>query len=101
MLVDAEKGSGDRRRGLRLVADCFYRGPIARAIDAWSRASGGLIRYRDRATHTTRVEEPAEVGTHLLGRHDALLLMSSRMSSSIRSRLSAARLLCSLALVIQ
>ncbi len=48
----------DRSRGLRLVADCFYRGPIARRIDAWSRASGGLIRYIDLATHATRVEEP-------------------------------------------
>ena len=27
----------DRSRGLRLVADAFYRGPIARGIDAWSR----------------------------------------------------------------
>jgi gamma-glutamyltranspeptidase/glutathione hydrolase len=48
----------ERSRGLRLVADAFYRGPIARRIDAWSRASGGLIRYDDLATHTTRVEEP-------------------------------------------
>ena len=58
-LVDAEKQSPtDRRRGLRLVADYFYRGPIAREIDAWSRANGGLIRYTDLATHVTRVEEP-------------------------------------------
>src|SRR5438876_498183 len=58
-LIDAENGSGgDRRRGLRLVADYFYRGPIAREIDAWSRANGGLIRYTDLATHVTRVEEP-------------------------------------------
>ena len=29
-LIEAERGSaGDRRRGLRLVADYFYRGPIA------------------------------------------------------------------------
>jgi gamma-glutamyltranspeptidase / glutathione hydrolase len=48
----------DRSRGLRLVADCFYRGPIARRIDAWSRANGALIRYVDLATHATRVEEP-------------------------------------------
>ncbi len=48
----------DRSRGLRLVADCFYRGPIAHRIDAWSRASGGLIRYVDLATHVTRIEEP-------------------------------------------
>jgi gamma-glutamyltranspeptidase/glutathione hydrolase len=51
--------SGDRARGLRLVADAFYRGPIARRIDAWSRANGALIRYADLATHTTRIEEPA------------------------------------------
>ena len=70
-LVDAEvqahpSGSalpaGDRSRGLRLVADAFYRGPIARRIDAWSSAHGGLIRYVDLATHTTRVEEPVAVG---------------------------------------
>ncbi len=61
-LIDAEKGSGgDRRRGLRLVADYFYRGPLARELDAWSRANGGLIRFSDLATHVTRVEEPAQV----------------------------------------
>jgi gamma-glutamyltranspeptidase/glutathione hydrolase len=48
----------DRCRGLRLVTDAFYRGPIAHRIDAWSRAHGGLLRYHDLATHTTRVEEP-------------------------------------------
>jgi gamma-glutamyltranspeptidase/glutathione hydrolase len=52
---------GDRARGLRLVADAFYRGPIARRIDAWSRAHGGLIRYVDLATHTTRIEDPVAV----------------------------------------
>jgi gamma-glutamyltranspeptidase/glutathione hydrolase len=58
-LVEAEKGSGgDRRRGLRLVADYFYRGPVAQEIDAWSRAHGGLLRYGDLARHVTRVEEP-------------------------------------------
>ncbi len=48
----------DRSRGLRLVADAFYRGPIARRIDAWSQANGGLIRYVDLANHVTRIEEP-------------------------------------------
>jgi gamma-glutamyltranspeptidase/glutathione hydrolase len=58
-LIDAEKVSPtDRSRGLRLVADYFYRGPIAREIDTWSKANGGLIRYPDLATHVTRVEEP-------------------------------------------
>ncbi|MFI5456896.1 MAG: gamma-glutamyltransferase family protein [Isosphaerales bacterium] len=51
----------DRSQGFRLVADAFYRGPIARRIDAWSRANGGLIRYDDLATHTTRIEEPVAV----------------------------------------
>jgi gamma-glutamyltranspeptidase / glutathione hydrolase len=58
-LVRAEQGSpSDRSRGLRLVADYFYRGPIAREIDAWSSANGGLIRYSDLATHVTRIEDP-------------------------------------------
>lgn len=61
-LIDAEKASGgDRRRGLRLAADAFYRGPIAREIDAWSRTHGGLIRYADLATHVTRIEDPVSV----------------------------------------
>jgi gamma-glutamyltranspeptidase/glutathione hydrolase len=61
-LIDAEKGSpSDRRRGLRLAADYFYRGPLAREIDAWSRSHGGLLRYSDLATHVTRVEEPVSV----------------------------------------
>jgi gamma-glutamyltranspeptidase/glutathione hydrolase len=61
-LVEAEQQSpGDRRRGLRLAADCFYRGSVARAIDEWSRDKGGLLRYTDLATHVTRVEEPVAV----------------------------------------
>lgn len=59
-LIEAESGAKDRKRGLRLVADYFYRGPIAREIDAWSRANGGLIRYSDLATHVTRIEEPVK-----------------------------------------
>lgn len=61
-LTSAERMAADRRRGLRLVADTFYRGPIAHEIDSWSRASGGLIRYGDLAAHVTRVEEPASAG---------------------------------------
>jgi gamma-glutamyltranspeptidase/glutathione hydrolase len=58
-LVEAEQQSaGDRRRGLRLVSDYFYRGPIAWELDAWCRENGGLIRYQDLAIHVTRVEEP-------------------------------------------
>jgi gamma-glutamyltranspeptidase / glutathione hydrolase len=54
-------GKADRSRGLRLVADAFYRGPIARRIDAWAREKGSLIRYVDLATHTTRLEEPVSI----------------------------------------
>jgi gamma-glutamyltranspeptidase/glutathione hydrolase len=61
-LIEAEQqGGGDRRRGLRLAADCFYRGPVARELDAWSRTHGGLIRYVDLATHVTRIEEPVAI----------------------------------------
>ena len=61
-LIEAEKGSaGDRRRGLRLTADYFYRGPLAREIGDWSRANGGFLRYGDLARHVTRVEEPAAI----------------------------------------
>ncbi|HEV3167065.1 MAG TPA: gamma-glutamyltransferase [Isosphaeraceae bacterium] len=58
-LVTAEQAAPeDRSRGLRLVADFFYRGPLAREIDTWSRSNGGLIRYTDLAMHVTRIEEP-------------------------------------------
>ncbi len=60
-LVRAEKGAHDRKRGLRLVADYFYRGPIAREIDLWSRENGGLIRFSDLARYATRIEEPITV----------------------------------------
>ena len=57
-LMDAEKAAGDRLAGLRAVADCFYRGPVAAALDEWSQANGGLIRAEDLAAHVTRIEEP-------------------------------------------
>lgn len=61
-LVAAERdATGDRARKLRAVSDFFYRGPIAREIDAWSRQAGGLIRYEDLAAHETRVEKPVTV----------------------------------------
>jgi gamma-glutamyltranspeptidase / glutathione hydrolase len=61
-MIEAEKASpNDRKRGLRLVADFFYRGPLARELDAWCRENGGLIRYTDLATHVTRIEDPLSV----------------------------------------
>ena len=61
-LVQAESSAGgDRRTGLQAVSDYFYRGPIAREIDAWSRTNGGLLRYSDMARHQTRVESPRKM----------------------------------------
>ncbi|HYV36329.1 MAG TPA: gamma-glutamyltransferase [Gemmataceae bacterium] len=61
-LIAAEKESpNDRVRGIRLVADYFYRGPLARDLDDWMKKNGGLIRYPDLATHFTRIEEPLSV----------------------------------------
>lgn len=61
-LVEAEQaGSVDRQTGLWQVSQYFYRGPIAREIDAWSRANGGLLRYHDFARHHTRIDRPLSV----------------------------------------
>jgi gamma-glutamyltranspeptidase/glutathione hydrolase len=61
-LIDAEKeANADRRRGLRLVADYFYRGPIAREIDEWCKANNALVRYSDLAKHRTPVEDAMSV----------------------------------------
>jgi len=58
-LIEAEKSAGgDRHTGLRAVSDYFYRGPIAREIDSWSRENGGLLRFSDFAKHHTRIESP-------------------------------------------
>ena len=43
------------------MADYFYRGPLAKELDAWSQANGGLIRYEDLAAHTTPIEEPVSI----------------------------------------
>lgn len=61
-LVEAEKAAeGDRSKKLKAVADYFYRGPIAREIDAWSRENGGLLRAEDLAAHLSPIEEPLSV----------------------------------------
>jgi gamma-glutamyltranspeptidase/glutathione hydrolase len=43
------------------VADYFYRGPLAKEIDAWMREKGGLLRAEDLAAHGTRVEKALSV----------------------------------------
>jgi gamma-glutamyltranspeptidase/glutathione hydrolase len=41
--------------------DAFYRGDIARTIDAFMRANGGFLRYEDLAEHTSDWVEPVSV----------------------------------------
>ncbi len=40
------------------VRDYFYRGEVAKKIDAFSKANGGLLRYEDMAAFKLQVEEP-------------------------------------------
>ena len=64
-LRDAEARAGDDRlAGLQAVTDYFYRGPIAREVDAWSKANGGLLRYSDFATHHTPIDQPIAIEFH-------------------------------------
>lgn len=41
--------------------DAFYRGEIARVLDAFMRENGGFIRYEDLASHTSEWVEPLSV----------------------------------------
>jgi gamma-glutamyltranspeptidase/glutathione hydrolase len=67
-MVDAEKkavASGkDRKAAIDAVRDYFYRGPIARKIDEFSKANGGLLRYEDMAAFHADVEEPVSTTYH-------------------------------------
>ncbi|MBV7481818.1 gamma-glutamyltransferase family protein [Bordetella sp. BOR01] len=58
-MIEAERqASGDRDAKLRAVHDCFYRGPIARDIDAFHRRQEGFLRYEDLARFEVPVETP-------------------------------------------
>ncbi|MDX1981353.1 MAG: gamma-glutamyltransferase family protein [Bryobacteraceae bacterium] len=61
-MVDVEKkalaaGKG-RQAAIDAVRDFFYRGEIAKKIDAFSRANEGLIRYEDMAAFKLQLEQP-------------------------------------------
>ena len=47
-----------REAAIDKVRDYFYRGEIARKIDAFSKANGGLLRYEDLAAFKVQPEEP-------------------------------------------
>jgi len=52
----------DLAHSYRLIAeggrDAFYKGKIARSIDAYMKAHGGFLRYEDLATHTSSWVQP-------------------------------------------
>jgi gamma-glutamyltranspeptidase/glutathione hydrolase len=62
-MVEAEKkalsGKAARTAGIDAVRDHFYRGDIARRIDAFVRQHDGLLRYEDMAAFRITPEEPA------------------------------------------
>jgi gamma-glutamyltranspeptidase/glutathione hydrolase len=58
-MADAEKKAGSNRQaGIDAVRDYFYRGEVARKIDAFSKANEGLLRYEDMAAFKLQIEEP-------------------------------------------
>jgi gamma-glutamyltranspeptidase/glutathione hydrolase len=67
-MVEAEKkalaaGAG-RVAAIDAVRDYFYRGEIAKRIDAFSKANGGLLRYEDFAAFKLEPEEPVSTDFH-------------------------------------
>jgi gamma-glutamyltranspeptidase/glutathione hydrolase len=66
-MVAAEKVAlakgANRVQGIDAVRDYFYRGEIARKIDAFMKANKGLLRYEDMAAFRVQ-PEPAASGTY-------------------------------------
>ena len=61
-LVEAEENArGSRENRLQAVADRFYRGDIADALERWYIEKGGFLRKADLAAHRTRLEDPVQV----------------------------------------
>jgi gamma-glutamyltranspeptidase/glutathione hydrolase len=67
-MAEAEKkalaSGASRQAGIDAVRDYFYRGEIARKIDEFSKANGGLLRYEDMAAFKLQVEEPVSTTYH-------------------------------------
>jgi len=67
-MADAEKkalaaGAG-REAAIDAVRDYFYRGEVAKQIDAFSKANKGLLRYEDMAAFKLEPEEPVSTEFH-------------------------------------
>jgi gamma-glutamyltranspeptidase / glutathione hydrolase len=67
-MVAAEKkalaSGASRAAAIDAVRDYFYRGEIAKKIDEFSRANGGLIRYDDLASFKLTPEDAVETDFH-------------------------------------
>jgi len=67
-MVEAEKKAlaqgKSREAAIDAVRDYFYRGEIARKIDAFMKANGGLLRYEDMAAFKLQLEEPVSTTYH-------------------------------------
>src|SRR5579871_4345427 len=61
-MAEAEKralaSGANRQAAIDAVRDYFYRGEIAKKIDAFSKENKGLLRYEDMAAFKLTVEEP-------------------------------------------
>ncbi len=55
---EARASGSSRKTAIDAVRDYFYRGSIARKIDTFSRANGGLLRYEDMVAFRLKPEEP-------------------------------------------
>jgi gamma-glutamyltranspeptidase/glutathione hydrolase len=60
----ALKKGAKREAAIDAVRDYFYRGEIAKKIDAFSKANGGLIRYEDLAAFKLSLEEAVSTTFH-------------------------------------
>jgi gamma-glutamyltranspeptidase/glutathione hydrolase len=58
-------GGASRQKAIDAVRDYFYRGPVARSIDEFSRQNNGLLRYDDMASF--RIEPEDAVCTNYRG----------------------------------
>jgi len=64
-LAEAEASQkGSRQQKLQAVADRFYRGDIADALEQWYIEKGSFLRKPDLAAHRTRIEDPVTVNYH-------------------------------------
>ena len=60
----ALKSGAGRQGAIDAVRDYFYRGEVAKKIDAFMQANNGLLRYADMAAFRLEVEEPVSTNYH-------------------------------------